>query len=294
MTSDFSRHLLGGMIVAILLVVFLTGTAMAGGTIQWIVAEEPPITYMQDGEYVGYGATMLRLLQDGLSQYTHEMSMAGNYKRVVQDVKEGPLTCAIGLFRTQEREKSMYFPEVPFFYFYNIQIAMKESLFYEMGKPQSLALREMLNQEEYILGLSTGRAYSDSLLEILNDFKEASNIFLRPQRGVSEGLFYMLLRGRIDYMFLYPDEATYLSDKADAKGVVVTVPITEALELSDAWCACTKNPEGKKATQAITRVLTTLRPDTAYRDPYKEWISPNLVEMYDKKFLDEFLTIRKK
>lgn len=287
------RLVLGAALALTACLSLAVGTAVASETIRWIVADEPPITYLKSEKHVGYGMDMLHMLQKKMPQYDHEVVMAGNYKRVVRDVKEGPLTCAIGLFRTPEREKSMHFSQVPFFYFYNIQIAMKKDLFSELGNPASISLKKMLKQEEYTLGLSAGRTYSDSLRVILDESEGNPNIFIRPHSGVAEGLFNMLLINRIDYMLLYPDEAMYLSQKADARGQVVTVPIEEAFDLSYSWCACTQSPQGKKAASAITDALIKIRPLESYRAPYERWISPNLLKLYRDKFKDEFLHITK-
>jgi len=293
MTKSQRKHLaLFRTLATIVCLILLTNPAHSNESIQWIVAEEPPITYLRDGEFTGYGMEMLRQIQKEMVGYTHEVSIAGNYKRVIREVTEGPLTCNIGLFRTPERERIMEFSEVPFFYFFNIQIAMKKTLFSKLGEPDSISFRNMLESKRYMLGLSVGRTYSESLRDILDENKKDANIFWRPQSGVAEGLFNMLLRDRIDYMLLYPDEAMYLSLKADAKDEIITVPIKEAFDLSYAWCACTKSQEGKKAASAISAALIKIRPQESYRAPYEKWISPNLVDLYTEKFLNEFLLIK--
>lgn len=270
-----------------LCICFLGFNVYAQDEIAWLITKEPPITDMEDGEASGYGIEVLNFIQDDLSDYEHSIMTAGNYKRLAREVNDGPLSCALGLFKTEERLNTMHFSELPVFYFFNIQIVMRKSMFDDFKQPEALSLDELLQNQEYKLGISKGRTYSDAIRDILAKYSGADNIYLNSQGNVAEGLLKMLLTKRIDYMFLYPEEAMYLSAKLNSKDKIVTVPILEAAKLSCSWAVCTKNKEGNKVIDRVSQSLAKLHSGDKYYNLYKEWLSPNLhkkyKEEYDKK-----------
>lgn len=275
-------------LIFIFLFCILTANLYAQEEIVWLITKEPPITDMEDGEASGYGIDLLKFIHDDLIDYKHSIVTAGNYKRLAREVNEGPLACALGLFKTEERLKTMYFSDLPAFYFFNIQIVMRKSMFVELQQPQELSLDKLLQSKKYKLGISKGRTYSDAIRDVLAKYSGAENIYLNSQGNVAEGLLKMLLTKRIDYMFLYPEEAMYLSDKLDSKDKIVTVPILEAAMLSSSWAVCTKNKEGKKVIDSVSQSLAKIHSGDAYFALYRQWLSGNLHEKYkeeyDKKF----------
>lgn len=259
--------------------------------IKWMISEEPPITYKQKDAYKGYGISVIKMLQKNLKNYDHILKSAGNYKRLTTSIKNGPLTCALGLFKTKERLKIMYFSKVPVFYFFNIQIVLRNETFNELNRPKQLSLHNILKDKIYKLGISNGRTYSDTIRKILTEFKGKSNIFIGSQGNIAESLLKMLVAKRIDYMFLYPEEATFLSQKLGFRNSIVTVPIQEAIPFSYAWFACTKNESGKKLSLEVSKILKKIRKEKAYRNLYKQWISRNLIKEYEKSYENDFLKI---
>ncbi|WP_237362019.1 transporter substrate-binding domain-containing protein [Vibrio marisflavi] len=261
--------------------------------LRWMVTIEPPITYLDaSGNYKGYGIEILKRIQASLPSYEHTIFVAGNYKRLVQEVQDKQsLSCALGLFKTDERLKILYYAHVPVFYFFNMQIAMRTSMFEEMGKPEQLSLHHMMNQKNYTLGLSDGRTYSSAIREIVDQYKGQSNVRMSSQGNVGESLLNMVSLGRIDYTFVYPEEAIYLSRKHGLENKITTVPIAEAKQLGYSWPVCTKTAEGSQIASQITNALTLMRQEDSYRELYENWLSSNLLKSYRKKYQEEFLKI---
>ncbi len=273
------------------LILLTISPAEAKNTITWIITMEPPITYKEEGNYSGYGIEILNIIQNDMKEYNHEIQVAGNYNRLTSEVQQRPLTCALGLFKTDERIKSMYFSNVPVFYFFNIQIVLRKNMFEIQNKPEAVSLKNMLEQNNYKLGISKGRTYSDTIRKLLKIYKDNQNIYIGSQGNVAESLLQMLITKRIDYMFLYPEEAMFLSRKLGYEKDIITVPIKEASDLGYAWAVCTKNDEGKKVISKISEILLKIRKNNSYRALYEEWIPDNLLQTYREKYSEIFLHI---
>ncbi len=278
-------------IILLLLLLNLPLPANMKKEIIWDIAIEPPITFLKNNKYEGYGIEIINAIQKEMPEYVHKIRIAGNYKRLTKDVNDGPLTCALGLFKTRDRLKTMYFSKVPVFSFFNMQIVLTKKTFEIMGEPKSVSLKNMLNMSEFKLGVSDGRTYSKKLRNILSEYGNPSNIISLSQSNVSNSLLGMLVRNRLDYMFLYPDEATYLSKKLGISNEIVTVPISEIDDFGHSWAVCTKNKIGKVITSKITNILMNIRKKESYINNYMNWISGNLHDYYTKNFKLNFLEI---
>jgi len=260
-------------------------------TITWEFANEPPTSFEKDGKYVGFGIEIIKNIQTKMPQYNHHLRMAGNYKRLTRDVKDGSLTCAINLFKTKERLEYMHFSKVPMFSSFNLQIVLRKSTFEDLGKPKKISLKQILDMKQLKFGTSLGRTYSKNIREILKEYEGSSNIFSYAQSNVASSLLKMLVRNRFDYMFLYPEEAFYLSKNIDKVNELVTVPIKEIGSFSHTWAVCSKNEDGKIAEREITNILQELRKEKKYMNYYVNVISDNLHEYYREHFQNTFLEI---
>jgi len=260
-------------------------------TIIWDIPIEPPITYVKNDIYLGYGIKIMKDIQSYMPKYNHKIRVAGNYKRLSKDIVEGPLTCALGLFKTQQRLKNMYFANVPVFSFFDLQIVLTRDTFKILGEPESLSLSELLNKKDFRLGISNGRAYSTKIRAILNKNKKNTNIKIFTQDNVTSSLLNMLVRNRFHYTFLYPDEAMYYSKNIKISKNIVTVPIAEIEDYGHSWVACTKNESGYIVTTKVTGILQKIRKDSKYIKYYNEYISSNLHEYYEKHFFNTFIKI---
>ena len=260
-------------------------------TITWDIPIEPPITYIKNNEYLGYGISIMKSIQSFMPEYNHQIRVAGNYKRLSLNVKEGPLTCALGLFKTEERLKYMHFTQVPVFSFFDLQIVLSMDTFNKLGKPKVLSLEKLLHEKGFKLGVSHGRTYSKKVRDILDENKDNLNIKTYAQSNVTNSLLKMLVRARFDYMFLYPDEAMYYSKDFKISKKIVTVPILENKDYGYSWLSCTKNDKGKIAVSKISDILLTIRKENKYMNFYIDNISSNLHEYYKNNFQDNFLKI---
>ncbi len=260
-------------------------------TITWEFANEPPTSFEKNGKYVGFGIEIIKDIQNKMPQYKHQLRMVGNYKRLVKELKYGSLTCAINLFKTKERLEYMYFSKVPMFFSFDLQIVLRKTTFEELGKPKKISLKQLLNMKNLKFGTSFGRTYSKNIRNILKEYEGNSNIFSYAQSNVASSLLKMLVRNRFDYMFLYPEEAFYLSKNIDKANDLVTVPIEETGSFSHTWAVCSKNEDGQIVANNITTILEELRKEKKYMNYYVNVISKNLHSYYKKHFENTYLKI---
>ncbi len=268
-------------------------TLFASGmkVITWEFANEPPTSFEKDGEYVGFGIEIIKNIQSKMPQYKHQLRMAGNYKRLAKEVRDGSLTCAINLFKTKHRLEYMHFSKVPMFSSFDLQIVLRKSTFDDLGKPEKISLKQLLDMKNLKFGTSIGRTYSKNIRNILKEYEGSTNIFSYAQSNVASSLLKMLVRNRFDYMFLYPEEAFYLSKNIDKANELVTVPIKEIGSFSHTWAVCSKNEDGKIVASEITNILQELRKEKKYMNYYVNVISDNLHEYYREHFQNTFLEI---
>jgi len=280
--------------IPLILILFFNSilSAKPKETIVWNVANEPPITIIKNNTFQGYGINIIKSIQKNMPQYNHKIIDANNYNRLNKNITSSDsLSCAIGLFKTPERLKNMYFTKVPVFYFFDIQIALTEKTFKELGSPKKLSLEDLLNKKDFIFGLSKGRTYSTELREIIKNNTLDTNIIYLSQDNVSSSIVQMLMKNRITYMLIYPDEATYMFEKYGYKNKMVTVPIKETSQFGESWGVCSKTEKGKLVVDKITDVLLKIRQDQEYIDNFTRWVSQNLHEYYNRSFKEHFLKI---
>lgn len=278
-------------LVASLMLLTGQSTTSAKEKITWVLAQEPPITYVRDDAYTGYGVKMLRLIQAELPDYDHAMHLGGTYQRATQDVKNGPLKCAVGVMKTPERMDIMSFSTVPVFHFFDIQIVTRKETFESWGRPEKISLNLLLKNKDLILMLSEGRKYTPGLQAILDRHQGTPHIRTTANAQFSETMLRMLQHNRFTYMFAYPEEVSYLTRQMDNMDNIVTIPITESQLFGHSWAVCSKTPQGKDAIAAISRALKKVRQTEEYREAYEAWIGGNLRTLYREKYQTEFLKI---
>lgn len=282
-------------VIVLLCLVFMAASAYSQSsykeTVSWAISAEPPITYVDKGEFKGYGVEYIKMIQAELPQYNHIIYSAGNYKRLAQDVVHGPLTAAIGLFKTDERLQVMYFAKVPVFFFFNIQLAMRQETYEEFNKPEQLSLEALLKNTKYVLGISSGRNYSEEVQQILTKDAYRQNIQYITQGNVTQSLLQMLDAKRIDFTLLYPEEASYLSKNDHLKNKIMTVSLKEIDQFSFSWPVVTRNLKGELLASEITKVLLKIRQKKKFRELYMSYISNNNHKTYDDHFENDFLKV---
>jgi len=224
----------------------------------WLVANAAPLAYVENGIQVGYGIEMIKWLQTSLPQYEHKIRFTPNYKRLISELSYREDTVAIDLIKTEGRKKFLEFAEVPTFYFFNMQIVMKESLFNKMNKPETLSLEKLL-QLNHILGISKGRSYPKELNIIIEKYQKGGTIYEGAYGDVATTLLHMLDGKKIDIMLMYPEEALFLSKEESLTSSIVTVPIDEAKQFGLSWIATSKTDSGKDIMTNINRVKKTLK-----------------------------------
>ncbi len=283
--------ILFGSAVLSLLMLTLPAALQAKDTITWMEAVMPPY-FIQEGQHTGkgYGDEITKIIQQNLPDYEHEVVVT-NITRHIYKFKQNEQVCSVGLYKTPEREKIMYF-SLPSFLTLPPVIIIKKDRHAAFGNRSSVPLEAILNNNILMIGLVKDRSYGTTLDGILNRHKDQKNVVKFTGQELSLNLFKMLLIDRLDGLIGLPEEALYQAEQMGIRDQLMTLTIEENQNNYNGWMSavgCTKNEWGKKIVTNINKVLLEQRPTEQYRAAYERWLDPNSIQNYRKVYSEVFL-----
>ena len=285
---------------AILLLVFclLSGLAcfrpaMAKDEITWLEADAPPF-FIEHGpdKGQGYEDVITAIIQHDMPDYVHHR-LTATISRHYHDFKTGKKVCSVGLYKTPEREKFLYF-SIPSFFTLPTVIIIKKDRFADFGNSKTVSLEKVLQKKDLLIGRAQNRSYGRYVDEILDRHKGAGNIFVYEGEQLSLNFFRMLQMDRLDGVIGLPEEAMYLAEKLGIRDRIMTLTIRENQRGMESWlsyAACSRTPWGKKVIARINEVLLKERPTERYRAAYERWLDPSSLENYRKLYRRVFLKL---
>lgn len=289
MSSSFRYVRVVVPVFAIILI--LASPALAKESITWMEATAPPF-FIHEGQYKGQGYEDLvtNILIENLPQYTHTRSIA-NITRHYKEFELGHNVCNVGLYRTPEREKFMYF-SLPSFFTYPTVLIIDKSKWPAFGNAKMVKLSHILKSNTLIIGRGENRSYGKFVDEILDKHGTKENLFAFEGQELSLNFFNMLKLDRLDGLIGLPEEAMYQAERLGIRGQIMTIDIEENQGNPESWfsyVACSKTEWGKKVIEDINRVLIEQRPSDRYRAAYERWLDESSHEGYRKLYKDVFL-----
>ncbi len=174
----------------------------------------PPVSWVTDGELRGLAPTVVRDLFAELG-FSVRLVAFGNWKRCLQEVREGRADIVVAAYRTREREQQFTF-----------------SAHYLVVDPIVLFVRRdrrfVFNDWEDLRGRTAGLLLGDSFGERFDRFAETA---LKVER-VSTGRQNMrkLVLGRIDFMPIGRDSGRLQSRRLGYDDLVEALPQTLVTE----------------------------------------------------------------
>jgi len=220
----------------ILFIIFILPShlfALEKDTIIWVESDFPPVWIFKGPDKGTGGADLLqKLLEKKLSGYNHRRVKANN-SRLQNMMKNGENACACAKFKTTDREKIMYFNTVPSSFILSNGIITKKSKRHLFSNSQKISLADTLQNQNLRLGLSKKRKYSGQIDQILERFKDNSNIHREAKLAASKVLVHKLLFDRVDYILGYDWEIQYQirhSLSAEDANKFIFLPILETKE----------------------------------------------------------------
>ncbi|MFZ6653838.1 TIGR02285 family protein [Undibacterium sp. TJN19] len=250
------------LVLAILVAAAFCWTGLAHGApvITWYTYQLPPL-YIQEGPDKGQGIIDLALqrhLIPGMPGYQHKIVNVP-LKRLELMLKEDPTACALGLLKKPEREKTMLFSS-PFF----AQIppgAMLPAALVSQLKPylragDKLSLRDLLADENLVVGVHNGRSYGAGIDEMLLSYADKKNVYINSTTNPAKSLFQMNALGRVNLMLGFPYEASFLNEKDTADFIDLKFfPLLEQPAYLPGHAVCAKGAFGEQAIRQINTVF---------------------------------------
>lgn len=281
--------------IAVIAVTILSWAAVscARDSLTWLEAVAPPF-FIHEGPLKGQGYEDLvtGILKENLPQYSHSHAIA-NITRHYYEFQQGRKVCNVGLYKTPEREKFMYF-SIPSFFTYPTVLIIDKSKWPAFGNARMVNLADILKSNKLIIGRGENRSYGEFVDQALNTYGTRENTFVFEGQELSLNFFKMLKLDRLDGLIGLPEEAMYQAERLGIRDQIMTLAIAENQTSPESWfsyVACSKTDWGKKAIGEINRVLLEQRPSARYRGAYERWLDESSLEDYRKLYNEVFLQV---
>ncbi len=269
------------------------------GTIRWQVLDMPPAFNFinghppRDATELGRGEVdgFMRLLIGQMPQYRHEFVEAG-VARFEALARQDKAVCSALLVRTPQRLAWLFYtPVFPPLMSRQLHVIVRRDRLDKFSTPQGRALQlsDILNRRDLVGLLQKDRSYGpriDTLVQAQGADGPKTMVTSRNSQLLS-----MLSAGRMDYTLDYPLMLdAYNHNKEGASSDLVALPITEGLSTSMAHASCSRNPEGRRAIEAIDRAERQLAQDPRRDKLLRDWLGDKIDDadrLRLKHFLDE-------
>lgn len=255
----------------------------------------PPHFIQEEGELQGqgYGDIVSELVRQQLPEYEH-YQMTTNVVRHFDKFKRGDKVCAVGLYRTPERESFLHF-SIPCLLTMPPALIIRKDRLEKFGNKTIISLDQLLNDPEFRLGMSKDRSYGQMLDDVLARHNNRKNLIVFSGQEIGENYFKMLLLDRLDGLIGLPDEAMYRAEQMGIRDQIIILPFADNQQTHEGWLcavACPKNAWGQEIIDKINPILVDLRPTEAYRHAYERWLDSNSLPLYRRVYNEIFLTTK--
>lgn len=262
-------------------------------SIIWYHANFPPVS-MPSGPNAGEGFfdKITKVIIQELPHYSHSFKL-GNYKRILQDIKDKQNVCCAALYKTEERASYTAF-SVPAVVVLPNGITIKKEhkdLFSPyINSDNKFLLNKALQNPNLILGIAKGRKYSGGIDEILAMHETDKHIMRRSGNDVFQGLLQMLLTDRgVHYIIGYPVEAKYIAQKLNHKDDILHYALAEtSVPYTLGQVGCPDTIWGRKVIQEVDKVLLQHRSSETFLNFYESWLDEETAKTYRKLAIDFF------
>ncbi len=274
------------MVLSILCLFTYSSTAYSKDTVVWAVADRPT-SYILEGVDKGRGVVdeVYYLLHKNLKEYEHKTNKM-NFARVLQQMENGENQCACG-FKKPEREKVGYY-SVPAVIALPFSVIVKKGKLDEIyGKTESIALKNLLENEKFKGGVSKKRSYGN-ITPLIDTYEKKGNLYAHSS---TQNLMKMLMADRLDYAIEIHSFANYIAKQLDNEDIFETYAIDENKnKVLIAYIFCTKNEWGRKIIEKVDRILEKERQTASYVEIMGRWYDDKgrkiIKDYYNNNFLD--------
>ncbi|WP_374434845.1 hypothetical protein [Inhella sp.] len=218
----------------------------------------------------GYVDRMIvEVLQPGLPQFRHEQLQASPNRLDIELTRTDVAVCSPAMSKTPQRAQRYRYTQ-PLFRFLPAGVVLRREQALRSG-PGPLALQQLLAQ-----GLRFGvvgyRAYGPRVDALLERHEAQRQRFILSQSN--QAVLAMLARGHgVDAVLVYGFELRHFALQQPELGAeLVWRPLQELDDTQLSYTACSRNPAGERAAQAIDALLQQPGVRERLQGLYEAWL----------------------
>jgi len=259
--------------------------------INWYRADFPPVSIPR-GSHAneGFFDKTMSFLIERLPEYEHQFQIA-NFKRIMLELENNNNVCCPSLYKTKDRERFVTFSTPAMIVLPNGIITSKKNsskFAPHLDANGSISLNSLLRDTKITLGISTGRAYSGGIDQILKQFDGKKNLLVRSGDDVFHGLMNMMYMGRIDCLLGYPVEAGYFVRENNRVNDFIYYPIKESsVTYTVGHIGCPNNEWGRSVINRIDKIVKQHR-NKEFINFYGEWLNSATKEIHQNMAQEYF------
>jgi len=245
-------------------------SARAEQAVLWLKTEWPPV-FMNGGG--GFGDHAMGWLIDRLPGYRHDIRNLPLARLLKSMEQADTITCASGLARTPAREAQflishdlMRMPGLAL-----VVRAADLNDFNALRNPDgSIAMRRLLGQSELDGAIHESRSYGHALDEVLRSAPSAAPV---SRLSKTASMLSMLAAKRVDWLLLYPFEATWQARQSNVDTAVVSLPVAEVPPTIRGGITCNRAAGSAELVAKIDQLIAS-QPGQPWLAPMMEWLDP--------------------
>lgn len=260
---------LGALLFAVALDL-IAPAARADQAVLWLKTEWPPV-FMNGGG--GFGDHATAWLIERLPGYRHDsrnLPLARLLKTLEQT---DTIICASGLARTPAREAQfivshdlMRMPGLAL-----VVRAADLNTFSALRDPDgTIPMRRLLGQRALDGAIHESRSYGPALDEILRDTPPTAPL---TRLSKTASMLSMLAARRVDWLLLYPFEATWQARQSNIDTVVMSLPVSDVPPTIGGGITCNRAAGSAALVRKIDQLIAS-QPDQPWLQPMLDWLDP--------------------
>jgi len=283
-------HYIYSILFVIICTICIDVTSHAKDKITWVYLDYPPFGICEGpNKHTGLLDQIIHILRENLTEYDH-LEHTGNVKRVLYLLqREEGLSCTCGLNITPERMNKFCFSK-PAIIAPGIGITTRKNLLEFFGARKKVSLTNILKNKKLTLGVSAERSYGDRIDPIINQFKDAKNVYTLHVGNINQSSIAMLIHNRIDYMLARPFESMYLAKNLGQENQIINIPLEESNDYHISYVACSNNEKGQKLVEKINHIIEKEKYTERYRTIMETWLDENYIDEFETLYKEKFLT----
>ncbi|ALS97375.1 hypothetical protein [Lacimicrobium alkaliphilum] len=236
------------------------------------------------------------LILEGLDGVAFQVEPT-NPQRGLKRLQQEPNICVGDKIYNAERQHYSLASALPQAVVPGLRLYLREELAIQIGlnteTSSELSLNQLLQKAPEIqLGTMQGRSYGNELDQILEAPRWQPRIWQRSGTDMGSGLVAMLMTGRVDGIFEYPNVFKLYSQQFTEKPAIAHIRLEETPAFIAGYVLCSRSEAGKQAIDAISKSIAQLSRRREYLDIHLQWFDADmhkeLIHYYNQVYGTEF------